>query len=90
MTGDWPPEFVGFKDGNSSNTAWDNLYLKSHDEHYDSIKPHFKDKKKPIVVETKPIRRASFKSREVRQAVEEFIKDKVLIDGVYKSLNSRS
>jgi len=84
MTGAWPPEMVGFKDDDQTNLRWNNLYLKSNEAHYSHIKAQIADQQpKPVVAPTRILTRARFTNAQVTRAVEDFIKNKTLVNGVY-------
>lgn len=85
MTGDWPTEDVGYKDGNRRNLKWDNLYYISKDEKQHAFREREKEINKPQV-STKPVKAARFSNKEVHEAVEQFIKNKVLVDGRYSQI----
>jgi len=91
MNGEWPTQMVGFKDNDPSNSAWDNLFLKSHEAHYAVIKERHREKKQnESPLSPAPRKRATFPTQEVTQAVEEFIKDRVLVEGVYVVRNEHT
>ena len=82
MTGEWPLQPIGYRNDLSSDIAWDNLYEMSRDEQ----KRLFREKSEKIQRQVTPVvvkRRASFTNKEVHEAVEEFIKDKKLVNGRY-------
>lgn len=82
MTGEWPTEEVGYKDGNRSNLKWDNLFFVSRVEK----QLEFRNKNEKLngtTVVTRITQKAKFSNKQVTEAVEQFIKNKVLIDGRY-------
>jgi len=85
-TGEWPDHLIGYKDGNPRNLAWSNLKAMATEDRVE----HFKQvgdilDQKPT--QTAPVRRASFTPRQVRAAVEEYLKNKTLVNGRYESID---
>lgn len=88
MTGDWPKGMVGYKDGDPVNNSWNNLKIITNKERtqkfIESLRDHTAKQKKEFAGQVqKKVRKPTFSHAEVHQAVEEFIKGKELIDGVY-------
>lgn len=85
MTGSWPNGLVGYKNNNPHDTSWDNLKLVTHE---DRLKRYRINgdliTRKPPKVE-KRVQRSTFSNYEVHVAVQDYLKDKVLIEGVYVS-----
>lgn len=84
MKKEWPPMDVGFKDGNPANLRWDNLILvtKAEKQHaYRKLGDEMSKEARPVP--QKVYKRATFSNAEVRLAVEEFIRGKKLVNGVY-------
>lgn len=77
---EWPEMDVGYKDGNPLNLRWSNLVLITKAEKQHNFREALKENTpEPIRV----FKRATFSNKAVTRAVEEFIRGKTLIDGVY-------
>ena len=83
MNGSWPSQEIGYKDGNPNNCSWDNLISISNKERLSNFKVKNESLSKPNIIDYIGRYKATFSNREVTQAVEEFIKDKVLVGGRY-------
>lgn len=82
MTGEWPTRPIGYRNDLSSDITWTNLYEMSRDDQ----KRLFREKSEKLTKTTTPVvvrKSASFSNKAVTQAVEEFIKDKKLVNGRY-------
>lgn len=92
MTGQLPICPIGFKDGNPKNTKWDNLKYKTKDEIQKKYRERGNELNPTTTKQTtsKVVKRATFTHKEVQQAVEEFIKNKVLVNGRYQYPESDS
>ena len=88
MTGEWPTSLIGYKDNDSRNLAWDNLKLTSVQERVERFKSAGetlnKQKKEWDGQLVRPVKRARFTDNQVMQAVEDFIKNKTLVNGRYE------
>jgi len=87
MTGEWPKEYIAHSDDNTGNNRWDNLEEMSVKEHQQRHAARLKEiwNAKPPIDPLKPKRqvKASFSNKEVHEAVEDFIKNKILVNGRY-------
>ena len=85
MTGEIPDQPIGFKDGNSLNLKWENLKLTTQREMLATYRSNNEklNNPTPVVHRSKVVRRAQFTKAQVKQALEEFITNKVLIDDRY-------
>lgn len=92
MTGEWPTGQVGYRDNDPHNTKWDNLKLVSNTERTINFRNSINEPDKPTTsVIIKKVRRAQFSNSDVTKAVEEFIKDKILVEGWYvRNLDSQA
>ncbi len=73
MTGEYPEFLIGPKDGNPSNLKWDNLIRTTRAE----IQHAFRKKGEELnkkVIPSKPVKHATFSNKQVKEAVEEYIK----------------
>jgi HNH endonuclease len=83
MNGSWPSQEIGYKDGNPNNCSWDNLIPISNKERLSNFKLKQESLNTPNINNSTGNYRARFSNKEVADAVEEFIKDKVLVGGRY-------
>jgi hypothetical protein len=81
-TGEIPLHMIGYKDGNPRNTRWDNLRVMSNEDRTKNYRDSMETKPKEVKL-TKPVKRATFTNAQVHEAVEEFIKNKKLVNGRY-------
>ena len=86
MTGEWPEHLVRHKNEKNDDNSWDNLVSITHKESQqkkkDKLREIWKDNGVTVYVEKK-VKRATFSNKEVHEAIEEYIKNKTLVNGVY-------
>lgn len=82
-TGDFPDHQIGYKDNNPRNTRWDNLKAITSSDRTENYRNALEEKPKVQLV-SRPVKRATFSNQEVNIAVEEFIKNKTLVNGDYE------
>lgn len=90
MEGHFPSEYVEHKDEDSSNNAWVNLVPMTEQRNAEKKRAKYNEVQDRVAKEqfqqTHGVareQRARFSHRAVNQAVEEFIKNKTLVNGVY-------
>lgn len=87
MTGEWPTHLVRHQNEKNDDNSWGNLVAATPKEvqnkRKDKLKEIWKDNEAVMFVE-KRVRKATFTREEVHKAVEEYIKNKTLINGVYE------
>jgi hypothetical protein len=86
MTGELPTQPIGFVDKDSTNLKWDNLKLTTRQEllaTYRLNKDRIERKNNPNIGVPMVIKYVSFSNEEVTKAVEDFIKNKTLVNGRY-------
>lgn len=94
MTGEWPEYLIRHKNEKNDDNSWDNLVNTTPKEvqnkRKDKLREIWKDNGVTVVIEKK-VKRATFTKQEVNKAVEEYLKDKILVNGVYvRDLNPKA